>query len=254
MTRIITVANQKGGVGKTATAVNLAAELAALVRRVLLVDLDPQANATTGSGIASRGLEFSIYDVLLNSKRSPAFAIVQTSYGYDLLPATLDLAAAELELAGKIGRESLLADALAPVAGTYDFIIIDSPPNLGLFTINALCAADEVLVPLSPSVDALEGIKQLTKIMGQLDRLNPQLRIGGVLLTMVDSRNRLSADIEAEANQRYPGLVYQTRIPANVRVAEAPAARQPVGEYDNRSRGAVAYRQLAREVDGNGEA
>jgi chromosome partitioning protein len=249
MTRTIVLANQKGGVGKTTTALNLGAALAEHGRQVLLVDLDPQSNLTIGLGLDPHAQEYTSYDVLHNPTRSPDFAIQRLSENLSIMPATLDMAAAELELAGQIGRELLLRDALQHVASHYDFILIDSPPSLGLFTLNALVAADEVLIPVQLEIYALKGLAQLQKTIALVQRINPQLEIGGILCTLVDRRKNLSVSVEARIRDLFGDLVYQTIIPDNVRVAEAPGMGQPILDYDSSSAGAQAYRALAREVD-----
>lgn len=249
MPRIIALANQKGGVAKTTTCLNLGAALAARGRRVLLVDLDPQANLTLGLGFDPYQQQTTTYEVLLNPEKGAGFAIRQVSERLDLIPATIDMAAAELELAGKIGRETLLREALVPLRGAYDYILIDPPPSLGLFTLNALVAATEVVIPLQVHIYALRGMQQLQQTIHLVQKLNPQLQITGIVCTMVDRRNNLSVAVENEIRQKFPELVYETVIPQNVRLAEAPASGSSILDYDANSAGAKAYTALAEEVD-----
>jgi chromosome partitioning protein len=248
MARIIAVANQKGGVGKTTTAVNLAAALARTPKRVLLVDLDAQGNATMGSGIDKRELAASSCDVLLDE--SPARdAIVTTPEGFDLLPGNTDLTAAEIELMDAEGREQRLKRALDAVRGDYDFILLDCPPALSLLTLNALTAADSVLVPMQCEYYALEGLSSLVRTIDALKgRLNPALEIEGVLRTMFDVRNNLANAVSAELVEHFGDKVFRTIVPRNVRLAEAPSHGQSIVGYDRGSRGAVAYLGLAGEV------
>ncbi len=248
MARIIAVANQKGGVGKTTTAVNLAAALARTPKRVLLADLDPQGNATMGSGIDKRELEASVTDVLLG-EATPQQAVVRCEDGYDLLPGNIDLTAAELQLMDADNREGRLKAALETLAGGYDFIVIDCPPSLSILTLNALTAADAVLVPMQCEYYALEGLSALLDTINALKgRLNPQLEIEGVLRTMFDVRNNLANAVSAELTQHFGDLVFRTIIPRNVRLAEAPSHGQSIIGYDKASRGGVAYLGLAGEV------
>jgi chromosome partitioning protein len=247
--RLIALANQKGGVAKTTTALNLGAALAARGRRVLLVDLDPQANLTLGLGRDPYQQQATTYEVLLNADRGAGFAIQAHSDHLDLIPATIDMAAAELELAGKIGRETLLREALAPVRDDYDYVLIDPPPSLGLFTLNALVAASEVLIPLQVHIYALRGVAQLQQTVKLVQKLNPALRVGGVVCTMVDRRNNLSVAVEGEIREKFGDLVYQTVIPSNIKLAEAPASGTSILAYDPSSAGARAYIALAEEVD-----
>ncbi|MEI6180899.1 MAG: ParA family protein [Chloroflexales bacterium] len=249
MARIQALANQKGGVAKTTTCLNLGAALAARGRRVLLVDLDPQANLTLGLGVDPYAEQATTYEVLLNPERGAAFAVQHIAERLDLIPATLDMAAAELELAGKIGRELLMREALAPLRDAYDYILIDPPPSLGLFTLNALVAADEVIIPLQVHIYALRGLVQLQKTVKLVQKLNPGLHIGGIVCTMVDRRNNLSVAVEGEIRERFGDLVYTTVIPQNIRLAEAPASGTPISTYDPTSTGAKAYAALAEEVD-----
>jgi len=250
MARIISVANQKGGVGKTTTCINLGAALAARGRRVLLVDTDPQSNLTIGLGLNPYDeQQATTYEVLLNPERGASFAIQQTAYGLDVIPATIEMAAAEMELAGRIGRESLLREALQPCVSTYDYILLDPPPSLGLFTLNALVAANEVLIPLQVQIYALRGLAQLQQTITLVQKLNPALRIGGVVCTMVDRRNNLSTAVEQDIRGRFGDMVYQTVIPQNIRLAEAPGSGLPILQYDATSAGALAYTALAEEVD-----
>jgi chromosome partitioning protein len=246
---IIATAMQKGGVGKTTTTLALGSELARLGARVLLIDLDPQASLTEGLGIdpnvLSRG---SIYEVLLNPDAEPGFATILTDHGVDLIPATLALAGAELAFAGRWGREMLLRTALAPLRASYDYILIDSPPSLGLFTINALVAADTLLVPLQAHVYALNAMAQLEQTITMARQLNPALAIGGIVITMVDKRTGVNALIERTARERYGELVFSTTIPLNTKIVEAPAAGEPITVYAKDSSGARAYRALAEEV------
>ena len=248
MARIIAIANQKGGVGKTTTAVNLAASLARAPKRVLLIDLDPQGNATMGSGIDKRELESSITDVLLGEAQARE-AIVRTEDGYDLLPGNIDLTAAEIQLMDVAGREQKLKQALEPVRGDYDFILVDCPPSLSLLTLNALNASDSVLVPMQCEYYALEGLSALLDTIEALKgRLNPALEIEGVLRTMFDVRNNLANAVSAELTEHFGDRVFRTIVPRNVRLAEAPSHGQSIVGYDAASRGGVAYLGLAGEV------
>ena len=248
MARIIAIANQKGGVGKTTTSVNLAAALARTPKRVLLVDLDPQGNATMGSGVDKRALAASLTDVLLDGMPT-ADALVRSEDGFDLLPGNIDLTAAEIRLMDEDGREQRLKQALAAVRGNYDFILIDCPPSLSLLTLNALNAADSVLVPMQCEYYALEGLSALLETIDALkDRLNPQLEIEGVLRTMFDVRNNLANAVSAELTNHFGDVVFRTIIPRNVRLAEAPSHGQSIIGYDKASRGGVAYLGLAGEI------
>ncbi|QOW20707.1 ParA family protein [Lysobacter ciconiae] len=248
MARIIAVANQKGGVGKTTTAVNLAAALARTPKKILLVDLDPQGNATTGSGVNKRELDSSICEVLLGEE-DIAGVIVRTQEDYDLVPGNIDLTAAELRLMSAEAREQQLKLVLAPVAANYDFILIDCPPALSLLTLNALTAADSVIVPMQCEYYALEGISALMDTIEAIRaNLNPRLEIEGVLRTMFDVRNNLANAVSAELIEHFGDRVFRTIVPRNVRLAEAPSHGQSIVGYDRNSRGGIAYLGLAGEV------
>jgi len=245
---VFAISMQKGGVGKTTTVQNVGTNLSKMGARVLLVDLDPQANLTQGLGVNLEQLDYSVYEVLLNPQRGPAFATLATGAGPDLVPSTLALAGAELELAGKVGRELLLKGALAKVVDRYDYILLDSPPNLGLFTLNVLAAAHRVLVPLQLHVYAYKALPQLEETMVLVQQLNPDLAIGGVMCTMFDARTNLSKSVERQVRAKYGDLVFQTVIPLNTKLAESPAAGEPISMYDPDGAGAVAYAKLTREV------
>ncbi len=249
MARIIALVNQKGGVGKTTTAVNLAAALAVLGQRILVVDADPQGNATTGLGIDKAPLQRDVYDVLLQEASIDDVAIATEIEGLSLVPATINLAGAEIELVSAMSRETRLRQALAPIAERYDFVFIDCPPSLGLLTINALTASDECLIPVQAEYYALEGLSQLTAVVGRVrEALNPSLRVGGVLVTMFDGRTRLAAEVFEELVKFFPEQLFKTHIPRNVRISEAPSFGKPIILFDAKSRGAQAYLALAHEV------
>ena len=248
MRRILAIVNQKGGVGKTTTAVNLAAGLALAERPTLLVDLDPQGNATTGLGVQKTGLYPTVYHVLLGSEPLDK-ALKPTAFSHlRLLPSDIDLVGAEIELVGLEHRESRLKAALES-ADLDGWIIVDCPPSLGLLTINALVAADSVLVPLQCEFYALEGLTQLLKTVKLVrERLNPRLHVGGIVLTMFDGRTSMALQIRDEVHRYFPGEIYETVIPRNVRLSEAPSYGKPVMLHDLRSNGAIAYLEFTREV------
>jgi chromosome partitioning protein len=246
---IIAVVNQKGGVGKTTTAVNLSACLAALGNSVLLMDLDPQGNATSGVGLDKDKVKICIYDALINELPVEKVIYPTEHSNLDCMPATIQLAGAEIELVPTISREVRLRRMIKPLLGRYKHIIIDCPPSLGLLTLNALTAADMVLVPIQCEYYALEGLGQLVKTIDLVKQhLNSALKIGGVLLTMYDQRTNLSAQVAAEVRKYFGQLVFEAVIPRNVRLSEAPSHGKPIIEYDPRSKGAKMYKKMAREV------
>ena len=252
MGRVISIASQKGGVGKTTTAINLGACLAQESQRVLLIDIDPQGNASSGLGVNGNDRQISTYEVLLGQAAIPEALTPTALANLDLLPAGQRLSGAEVELVGLMARETRLKSALASVRDTYDYVLIDSPPSLGLLTINALTASDSALLPLQCEYLALEGLTQLISAIRLVqDHLNPSLRIEGVLLTMFDARLNLSQQVADEARKFFSDRVYKTVIPRNVRLSEAPSFGKPIVLYDPHSSGAESYRELAREVLGH---
>jgi chromosome partitioning protein len=250
VSRVIAIANQKGGVGKTTTAVNLAASLAAAEKRTLLVDGDPQGNATSGVGITRDQMALTVYDALIGAAPIVDVLVRGVQFTHlDVAPATPDLAGAEIELVDHRSRELAMRDALAPVRDQYDFILIDCPPSLGLITVNMLAAADTILIPLQCEYYALEGISQLLNTVHLLQRgLNEQLTIEGVVLTMYDARLNLSRQVAADAREYFGPKVFQTVVPRNVRLAEAPSFGKPILLYDVASIGAQAYMSIAKEL------
>ncbi|MFK7878843.1 ParA family protein [Roseobacter sp.] len=255
--KIISIANQKGGVGKTTTTINLAAALAEAGKRVLVVDLDPQGNASTGLGIDSEDREFTTYDLLLEDIDLKSIILPTTTAGLHIIPATVDLSSADIDLISNEKRSFLLHDALRQTAMDefeLDYILIDCPPSLNLLTVNAMIASDSILVPLQSEFYALEGLSQLMWSIREVRQSgNKDLRIEGIVLTMYDQRNNLSLQVEQDARDNLGELVFKTRIPRNVRVSEAPSFAMPVLSYDTASKGAQAYRALAREVLENNE-
>ena len=250
MSTVIAIANQKGGVGKTTTAINLGASLAVAERRTLVIDIDPQGNATSGLGVERTDDLPTIYDVLVEGMSLEACTVEELHFPcLDLVPSTRDLVGAEIELVGAGDREKILRRAIEPVRDRYDFILVDCPPSLGLLTLNTLTAADSVLIPIQCEFYALEGLSQLLNTVRVVQRnLNPGLEIEGVLLTMYDRRLNLSKQVADEAREYFGDRVYQTAIPRNVRLAEAPSFGQPIVQYDVLSAGAQSYLALAREV------
>ncbi|WP_367141897.1 ParA family protein [Selenomonas sp. AE3005] len=252
LAKIIAVANQKGGVGKTTTAVNLAACIAAKKKKVLLVDCDPQGNASSGFGVEKSELDKTIYHVLIDNV--PVAEVLQkTEFKVDILPANIELAGAEVELVAAISRETRLKKALDTVRDNYDYILIDCPPSLGLLTLNSLAAADSVIMPIQCEFYALEGVAQLMKTIELVrNNLNANLAIEGVVMTMYDSRTKLAEQVVAEVKNSFDTAVYKTRIPRTVRLSEAPSYGQPILYYDKKSKGAEVYMKLAKEVIARG--
>lgn len=252
MVKVIAVANQKGGVGKTTTAVNLAACLAALGRKVLLIDSDPQGNATSGFGFDKRDIKKCVYDNLINEVPMQETVRATVYDNLSIVPATIQLAGAEIELVSLMNREGRLKNALERVKHEYDYVLIDCPPSLGLLTINALTAASSVIIPIQCEFYALEGVTMLMNTIQLVQRnLNPALKLEGVVMTMFDSRTNLAQDVVEEVKKYFTTKMYQTIIPRNVRLSEAPSHGQPVIDYDAKSKGAQVYMELAREVIGD---
>ena len=248
MARIISIANQKGGVGKTTTAVNLSASLAFRGKKILLIDCDPQGSAASALGLGNQSEAATIYDVIINGVNARA-AVQQSEYGVELIPANIDLAGAEVELATMPEREFKMRAALEPLHDEYDFILIDCPPSLGLLTLNSLNASDSIIIPIQCEFYALEGVTQLLHTIELVkSNFNPLLAIDGVLLTMYDARTRLSQQVVDEVKKNFGYLVYETLIPRNVRLSEAPSFGMPVIAYDRRSRGTQVYLNLADEI------
>ena len=248
-TKIIAIINQKGGVGKSTTAINLSAALGELGKQVLLVDLDPQGNATSGLGIEKNQLSYCIYDVLLNDVPIEQVIIPDVCEGLDLVPATINLAGAEVELVSEMARENRLKDAVGSMRGKYDYVFIDCPPSLGLLTVNALVGADKLIIPIQTEFYALEGVTKLLESMKRVkSRLNPSLDIFGILLTMYDGRTTLSRQVAAEVRNYFGNQVFETIIPRTVKLSEAPSYGMPITQYDPSGKGAAAYRNLAEEV------
>jgi chromosome partitioning protein len=249
MSKAIAIFNQKGGVGKTTTNINLGASLAAFGKKILMLDIDPQGNTTSGIGISKKNLEYTMYDLLIDSDFDTHEAIIHTAVSnLDLVPANVDLAGAEIELVQISGREKRLRDAIARIRDEYDFIFIDCPPSLGLLTINSLCAVESVLIPIQCEFYALEGVSQLISTIDLVKKsFNPDLEIEGVVLSMFDGRTNLSIQVVQEVKKYFGSKVYSTVIPRNIRLAEAPGFGMAITEYDPKSKGAKAYKKFAKE-------
>jgi chromosome partitioning protein len=248
-TKVIAIINQKGGVGKSTTAINLSAALGEAGKQVLLIDLDPQGNATSGLGIEKSLLSKCIYNVLLDDTSLEEVIIPDVSEGLDIAPATINLAGAEVELVSEMARENRLKDAVGTMRGKYDYIFIDCPPSLGLLTVNSLVAADKLIIPIQTEFYALEGVTKLLESMKRVkSRLNPSLDIFGILLTMYDGRTTLSRQVAAEVRNYFGELVFETLIPRTVKLSEAPSYGIPITQYDPQGKGAISYTNLAQEV------
>jgi len=255
MAEILAIVNQKGGVGKTTTTVNLGAGLAAKGKKVLLVDVDPQGNATSGLGFDKRTLEKTTYDAIINEQPMQEIIRPTGRRNYSICPSNIQLAGAEVELVGAMARENFLKRALSAVRNDYDYILLDCPPSLGLLTVNALTAADGVIVPIQSEYYALEGLTQLMETLSIVRRhLNPELEVFGVVITMFDSRTQLSGQVATEVKKHFGDKMFRTMIPRNVRLSEAPSHGKSIGEYDPKSKGAECYASLAREVLGRSGA
>jgi len=255
LTHAYALANQKGGVGKTTTAINLATYLGIAGKRVLMVDMDPQANATSSLGHDKKSGGPSVYDALVGTKPIDEVIAKTKHKGLDLLPSAIQLAGAEIELVGVMAREARLSRTLKEVRDSYDYLLIDCPPSLGLLTVNALMAVEGVLIPVQCEYLALEGLGQLVATIGLIrDNLNPRLRVAGVVMTMYDARTNLSQGVVEEVRQHFPTLTFDTIVPRNVRLGEAPSFGKPIAAYDPSSRGAVAYKKLAEELIRRDEA